>query len=779
MFTSIIPSRTGAAQGGGSGAPSTQASSLVFLGDRTITMTRGNGQRVLIVAKLGGAVDSHPVDGTSYTAGAFGSGTQIGTGNFVVYNGTDAGTSHFLISGLAYGGSYGVRAYEFNGTAGSELYNTTTATNNPITATMPAVETYYKYNDTPFQTRRSPYDLKTISRAFSQLYCLGAWVGSTHVHAWFVSEGDGDNLGGIDRSIHAKIAIADDPTVKTNWIWDSPVNSDGDVPAFLDKATLTYTSANFQGVWAAGTYAQDDEVRYIGASNDFIYRSNINGNSSVPPTNWTDITPWNGNQNWGIQSVVVHSGVQYGIYVANRFIASDYGVGMVYSNDEFATITQCTGNPIIAIGSQKSFFYVKVHPTKVGGYWYMLAQNPTPGLIAEDHLHCLQIWRTSSDPSSSGWAGWTKITSVDQLSGRGYGGGIDISQPWDEGGKYRAYISPNEPGSSGGYQAKYEGETAFLTTNPVGNRIEEIEWTDWENFQGGFYVVREVFRSQQLAEIEVRTWCAKLTFGATKWFIGSGFLWKGQTALNGISEIEPMIDAKIISTDSTASGTVTVGNDILPDWCRMGMPHRSKLVDTLGSTDIRPYDFHGNSAGTIVGAPKAGRCNTIQPVSGGYVTFPNANWLLNASKHSFKIIVGRNNNADNTYEICGIPGQFEYYRDSNSVFRVKLWAANGVNYKEYTVNYLNHYAQNDATQFLMLGHDWDAGTLKVRIDYALDCTVTKLVDDSFTTCAQPAGDLRIGVIGTDYSRDVVGSFLAFNGANATDDHYLNNDLIGY
>ena len=44
------------------------------------------------MAREGGAVNADPKNGTAYTANAvFGSGTEIGTGNFVVYNGS--GTS--------------------------------------------------------------------------------------------------------------------------------------------------------------------------------------------------------------------------------------------------------------------------------------------------------------------------------------------------------------------------------------------------------------------------------------------------------------------------------------------------------------------------------------------------------------------------------------------------------------------------------------------------------------------------------------------------------------
>jgi len=78
----------------------------------TVNWTRGNGDNVMIVGRLTSASLSNPVSGTSYTADInFGGGTQIGTGNFVVYNG--AGTS-VNVAGLTPGASYTFTCYEFN-----------------------------------------------------------------------------------------------------------------------------------------------------------------------------------------------------------------------------------------------------------------------------------------------------------------------------------------------------------------------------------------------------------------------------------------------------------------------------------------------------------------------------------------------------------------------------------------------------------------------------------------------------------------------------------------
>lgn len=125
-----------------------QASNLIVTAatDTTLTLswTRGNRSAVLVVAKQAFAVDTNPSDNTTYTPSAtFGSGTQIGTGNYTVYNGT--GTS-VTITGLTANTFYSFRAYEFNGGAGSESYLTTKLSTNPISEYTFTTE-YQTYND--------------------------------------------------------------------------------------------------------------------------------------------------------------------------------------------------------------------------------------------------------------------------------------------------------------------------------------------------------------------------------------------------------------------------------------------------------------------------------------------------------------------------------------------------------------------------------------------------------------------------------------------------------
>jgi len=96
--------------------PSIEASNfsspVINNNDMTINWSRGNGDSVIIIAKLGTAVDMTPESGTSYTASkVFGNGSQLGFGNYVVYNGSGTSTS---IEGLTSGTGYHYAFYEYS-----------------------------------------------------------------------------------------------------------------------------------------------------------------------------------------------------------------------------------------------------------------------------------------------------------------------------------------------------------------------------------------------------------------------------------------------------------------------------------------------------------------------------------------------------------------------------------------------------------------------------------------------------------------------------------------
>lgn len=115
--------------------PTSQPSSISFSNVASTSMdiswVGGNGSNSLVVIREGSAVSGTPSDGTAYTANTiFGSGNQITTGEYVVYNGTGNTVS---VTGLTPEATYHVAIFEFNSTSNC-YYTTSPATNNQ---TMP------------------------------------------------------------------------------------------------------------------------------------------------------------------------------------------------------------------------------------------------------------------------------------------------------------------------------------------------------------------------------------------------------------------------------------------------------------------------------------------------------------------------------------------------------------------------------------------------------------------------------------------------------------------
>jgi M6 family metalloprotease-like protein len=187
-------------------APTTQAttftSSAITDNSMTIAWTRGTGNSVMVVARSGSAVTELPVNGTAYSASTvFGGGTQIGSGNYVVYNGTGSSVN---ITALTAGTTYYYTIYEYTlstycylspaltgsatttGTApctycastGNTSYQTSTTlvnfnTMNNITA-KPAAYSDYTALSTPVN-KNSTYNL-TVNINTDGYYTIHAWA---------------------------------------------------------------------------------------------------------------------------------------------------------------------------------------------------------------------------------------------------------------------------------------------------------------------------------------------------------------------------------------------------------------------------------------------------------------------------------------------------------------------------------------------------------------------------------------------------------------------------
>lgn len=117
------------------GKPNTQASNIVYsaLGSTsyTINWTDGDGDGVIVVGKAGSALTAAPSDATTYTANSiFTSGDEIGTGNFVVYDGT--GVNSVTVTGLVPDTEYTFKVFAYNTISTVPYYQDADATNNPL-----------------------------------------------------------------------------------------------------------------------------------------------------------------------------------------------------------------------------------------------------------------------------------------------------------------------------------------------------------------------------------------------------------------------------------------------------------------------------------------------------------------------------------------------------------------------------------------------------------------------------------------------------------------------
>jgi hypothetical protein len=116
--------------------PTTQATNITFSNIQTnqfsSNWTDGNGSKRAVFIKQDSVGTATPINSTTYTANtAFGSGSQIGTsGWYCVFNSTTH-SGGISITNLLPNTKYRVMVCEYNGTAGTEQYNITSANNNP------------------------------------------------------------------------------------------------------------------------------------------------------------------------------------------------------------------------------------------------------------------------------------------------------------------------------------------------------------------------------------------------------------------------------------------------------------------------------------------------------------------------------------------------------------------------------------------------------------------------------------------------------------------------
>ena len=153
-----------------------------------LTLSGGDGLARLVVAKQGSAVDVDPADGPVYFdgGGIFTNGTDLGGGNFVVFDG--AGTT-VNVTGLTAGTTYHFAVYSYNSAGpGTINYLTPGGVNNAATTSPPLgvqlalANTSYKINfdNTLAESNTGSFNGANINTSGSS--------GSLNSNAWAIND---------------------------------------------------------------------------------------------------------------------------------------------------------------------------------------------------------------------------------------------------------------------------------------------------------------------------------------------------------------------------------------------------------------------------------------------------------------------------------------------------------------------------------------------------------------------------------------------------------------
>lgn len=279
-----------------------QASGLT-LGNLTgstldISWTEGDGTNSLVLVKAAGEVDTNPTDGGVYNANlAFGSGTEIGIGNYAVYTGTGNSAT---ITGLTRGTTYFVKVYTFNvNVDGSQNYLITSPASGSI-LNLPYQNTFTFNSSTDgftTLTRATAIQATESSRGTLRIITAGANRLTTIV-------GLNTAYARVDVTTNKYAHITLKNTTTNNNIQlvlggtnfnprQIITTSDGDYKTYdFDLSTLTgdqYPTINIsvKDTWSGtATYAANETV--IQSNSTYINRTGSN-TSTVPRT---DTTNW-------------------------------------------------------------------------------------------------------------------------------------------------------------------------------------------------------------------------------------------------------------------------------------------------------------------------------------------------------------------------------------------------------------------------------------------------------------------------------------------------------
>jgi len=292
----------------------------------SLTWSGGNGGSTLIIAKAGGAVDASPVDNTVYTADSnFGDGSEITTGNFVVYSGNGSSAT---VTGLTTGTEYHFKIIEFNSAGNAIAYRTTVSTGSVTTNAVAGID----FETTPGRalsfsgSTYGSFAMSTVNSPFTiELWVKPSVVSSDQV---FLIYGEDDILLGLgaDNKFYAGHANGGGTRIELQGTSIATVSSwyhialtgtsGGNLTLYVngeleDSEAITDASVS-NTPWYVGTNWNEDKM-FNGAIDEIRYwsvlrtASEIRSTMNRPPVGfptglehyWQFATPISGGQDSG------------------------------------------------------------------------------------------------------------------------------------------------------------------------------------------------------------------------------------------------------------------------------------------------------------------------------------------------------------------------------------------------------------------------------------------------------------------------------------------------
>jgi hypothetical protein len=317
--------------------PSSDASSLSFgsasCGQMTLNWTNGNGANRIVVAKAGSAVAGTPSDLTMYASNAaFGSGSTIATGEYVVYNGTG---NSVTVTNLTGGTTYYFSVFEYNGTSACDA--------NYYTSGSPATNSLLM----PLGSSSTDYYRSIASGTWSS---TSTWETSPDNVTWYSACAPPTNTSAsvTIRSPHTvtisssvtvdQVTINSGATLQTNGSVVLTISNTSGVQLQIDGTFIDGSSANVSfGSNARWAFGSNGTLVKTSGSSSNIWQNAYNGGASTMPST----------ANWILRKISASNPVltTIGAYYPNLTIENNYtsswvtSVGSTFTgNSGYATV---------------------------------------------------------------------------------------------------------------------------------------------------------------------------------------------------------------------------------------------------------------------------------------------------------------------------------------------------------------------------------------------------------------------------------------------------------